>query len=133
MTEKRFPAALASFEDARSFLEEELDCAEVPMKASMQIMIAFEEMFVNVCHYAYPGTEGEILVRLAIGGGAVTVELVDEGVPFDPLARPEPDVTLSAEERSVGGLGIFMVRKSMDEVNYAYKDGRNHLTMVKKI
>lgn len=94
-----------------------------------------EEVYVNIAHYAYaPGT-GEVTVRLAFAEAPkkAVITFIDSGVPFDPLAKADPDVTLSAEERDIGGLGIYMTKKTMDEVHYEYKDGHNILTLTKEI
>jgi anti-sigma regulatory factor (Ser/Thr protein kinase) len=92
-------------------------------------------VFVNVAHYAYGGGEGD--VTLAIGfeeeTRTVTFQMTDKGTAFDPLKKPDPDITLSAEEREIGGLGIFITKKTMDLVTYAYENGENILTMIKKI
>lgn len=116
-----------SFADA---ILEEIGCSP---KAQMQIDIAIEELFVNIAHYAYPEGEGEavIYVEPAAEGGAVSITFEDEGVQYDPLKNEDPDITLSADERPIGGLGIFMVKKSMDDVSYEYKDGKNRLTIRK--
>lgn len=109
---------------------EELGCS---VKAQMQIDIAIEEIFVNIAHYAYPEAEGEAVIYVEPGEGSssVTITFEDEGIPYDPLKNEDPDITLSADDRPIGGLGIFMVKKSMDEVSYEYKDGRNRLTIKK--
>ena len=132
MAEKIFVASDASFEDAMAFLEEQMDLAELPMKISMQVSVAFEEMYVNVCHYAYPNEDGTVLVRIVAEDGVLKITLDDTGLPYDPLKKEDPDITLSAEERSIGGLGIFIVRKTMDDMQYEYKDGHNILTILKK-
>ena len=125
----------ANLETALAFLDaalEELDC---PPKAQMQLDIALEELFVNVAHYAYaPGT-GPVTLRLetARDPDSIAVTLIDGGVPYDPLAKPDPDVTLSAEERQIGGLGIYMVKKSMDDMQYEYRNGQNVLTVRKNL
>lgn len=133
MTERTFPATDDALNDAIAYIEEELDKIDCPMKSVMQITVCVEEMFVNVAHYAYGGETGE--VKLAIDGDSrtVSITLVDEGVPFDPLAKEDPDITLNAEERNIGGLGIFMVKKSMNEVKYERRDGKNIFTMKKVI
>ena len=118
-----------SFVDARL---EELDC---PMKVQMQIDIAVEELFVNIAHYAYaPGT-GSAIIRFEAEEDPKTavITLQDSGIPYDPLKKEDPDVTLSAEDRAIGGLGIFMVKKSMDSMHYERKDGQNVLTIKKRI
>ena len=103
------------------------------MKVQMQIDIAVEEIFVNVAHYAYTPNVGKVKIRLEKPADSTGVDItfIDSGIPYDPLAKPDPDVTLSAEERQIGGLGIFMVKKSMDSMLYEYTDGQNILTMRK--
>ncbi len=117
-----------------AFVEEQLDAMGCPMKVSMQIAISFEELFVNVARYAYEDAEEKGKVRIIIDPceDEVGITLVDAGKPFDPLAKEDPDVTLSAEERKIGGLGIFMVKKSMDDVYYENTDGKNVFYMRKK-
>ena len=131
LKEKLFPAKISQLDEAMVYISAETEAAGVPVRENLQIAIAFEEMFVNVAHYAYPGTEGSVKVGIHAGDGKVTIQLTDSGIPFNPLARKEPDITLSAEERQIGGLGIFMVMKSMDEVDYRYEEGHNVFTMVK--
>lgn len=135
MTEKCFPANTAALNDFLAFAEEELEKADCPMKTVTALTVALEEMFVNVAHYAYGEKSGD--VRLAVdfdeNSRTVTFRMTDSGVPFDPLAKPDPDITLSAEERQIGGLGIFMMKKTMDEASYSYQDGCNVLTMKKRI
>lgn len=115
------------------FVDEQLEAANCPMKIKMQIDIAVEEIFVNIAHYAYDPEVGTATVRVALTPDPLSVDItfIDDGVPYDPLAKADPDVTLSAEERQIGGLGIFMVKKSMDDVKYEYLDGHNILTLKK--
>ena len=111
-------------------LIEPMDCSP---KTQMQIELSVEEIFVNIANYAYaPGT-GTALIRVDISGDPPVAEitLIDRGKPYDPLAKEDPDVTLPSKERSIGGLGIFLTKKSMDEVSYVYRDGCNMLTMKK--
>lgn len=111
---------------------ESLDCS---MKAQMQIDVAIDELLANIASYAYaPGT-GDVTVRFDFDAGSriATVTFIDAGVPYDPLGKPDPDVTLDAGEREVGGLGIFLVKKTMDDMTYARRDGRNELTIHKRI
>ena len=133
--ELNLEATVENLTQVMAFLEQHLEEAGCSLKAQMQITVAAEEIYVNIAHYAYaPGT-GEATVRLEIADdpAEATITFIDRGVPFDPLAKPDPDVTLSAEERGIGGLGIFMTKKTMDNVRYEYKDGKNILTMVKRI
>ncbi len=113
-----------------SALLEENDC---PPATQMLIEVSLEELFVNIAHYAYPEGNGWAEIRAGVEGGIVAVTLIDGGIPFDPLAKPDPDMTVPAEERPIGGLGIFMVKKKMDEMTYERKDGRNILTIRKRI
>ena len=135
MTKKTFPAKTESLNDVLGFVEETLETFECPMKIQTAICVAIEEVFVNVARYAYPDTEGDM--TLHIGFDEHTREVIcrmsDKGIPFDPLKKPDPDITLSAEEREIGGLGIFITKKTMDSVTYAYENNENILTMIKKI
>ncbi|MBQ5423413.1 MAG: ATP-binding protein [Clostridiales bacterium] len=132
MKQIKVKADTAELDNVLSFADailEELGCS---VKAQMQIDIAIEEIFVNIAHYAYPEAEGEAVISVDSGEGpSVTITFEDEGIPYDPLKNEDPDITLSAEDRPIGGLGIFMVKKSMDEVSYEYKDGKNRLTIKK--
>lgn len=133
MVERTFPARDESLNEAIAFIEAELEKIDCPLKSVMQITVCVEEMFVNVAHYAYAGEEGKVKLTIDEENGIVTISLTDSGVPFDPLKKEDPDITLSAEERGIGGLGIFMVKKSMNEVAYERKDGKNIFTMKKEI
>lgn len=135
MKEMKTPAKQEHLDEVLSFLEENLEEMGCPMKASMKIQVAVEELFVNIANYAYPDrTDGQASISLEKieEPASVRITLTDSGIPYDPLAKPDPNVTLSAEERQIGGLGIFMVKKSMDEVYYEYKNGQNCLTLEKK-
>ena len=115
-------------------VEENLERMGCPMKAYTQIVIAVEEIFVNIAHYAYGDQTGEATIRIETEDSpqGIAITFFDRGMPYDPLAKPDPDITLGAEERQIGGLGIFMVKKSMDEVSYRYENGENILTIRKK-
>ena len=133
MSELLIKADTANLSDVIGFIDGILEENDCHMKAQMQIDIAVEEMFVNVAHYAYTPDEGDVLITCNVENGSAAITLTDSGTPYDPLKKPDPDITLSAEERQVGGLGIFMVKKSMDSVAYEYKDGKNIFTMTKQI
>lgn len=132
MTEKIFPAQIETLDAVNAFLEEELEKAGVSPKLMITFTVALEELFVNVAHYAYPDSSGTVTIGIDTAGDSVVIRLADSGIPFNPLAKDDPDVTLSAEERKIGGLGIFMVKKSMDSVEYEYRDGKNVLTISKR-
>lgn len=114
-----------------SFVDEELENAGCSMKGQMQIDVAVEEIFVNVASYAYEDKSGYCRVELDIDPAKsyVTITFIDEGIPYNPLEKEDPDVTLSAEEREIGGLGIFIVKKSMDKTAYERKDDKNIFCM----
>ena len=135
MKELTIAATVENIEAVTDFVNEQLETLDCPMKAQMQIDIAIDELFGNIAHYAYNPEIGKATVRVEVIEDplAVTITFIDNGVPYDPLAKEDPDTTLSAEERDIGGLGIYMVKKSMDEITYDYKDGQNILTIKKKI
>ncbi|MBQ2021484.1 MAG: ATP-binding protein [Peptococcaceae bacterium] len=135
MTYKTFPAKTEALSDVLGFVEQMLDSFECPIKIQVALCVAIEEVFVNVAHYAYG--EGEGNMSLGIGfdeeSRAITFRMTDKGIPFDPLKKPDPDISLSADEREIGGLGIFITKKTMDSLTYTYENNENILTMIKKI
>ena len=135
MKELNIAATVENIETVTDFVNEQLEALDCPMKAQMQIDIAIDELFGNIAHYAYNPEIGKATVRVEVIEDplAVVITFIDKGVPYDPLAKADPNTTLSAEEREIGGLGIFMVKKTMDEIAYEYKDGQNILTIKKKI
>jgi anti-sigma regulatory factor (Ser/Thr protein kinase) len=124
-----------NLEEVLAFLGERLEATDCTPKARMQLEVAVEEIFVNIASYAYNPETGKATVRVEVSGDplSVTITFIDHGVPYDPMAKEDPDVTLSAEERSIGGLGIFMTKQLMDDVVYEYKDGQNILRIKKSI
>lgn len=116
-------------------LEEELEQCDCPIKTVSRVSVCMEELFANVAGYAYEFPGGTCIIRIytenSQGSGNVRIEIQDWGVPFDPFSRPDPDITLSAEERNIGGLGIFMVKKIMDKVEYHRDDNKNVIIMEK--
>ena len=114
--------------EATSFFEDILSAADAPMKVIAQVNVAVDEIFSNIARYS--GATAATL-GCALADGRITLRFSDNGRPYDPTGKPDPDTTLSAEERDIGGLGIFMVKKIMDEVTYEYVDGLNILTLVK--
>ena len=135
MKELTITATVENIEVVTDFVNEQLEAFDCPMKAQIQIDIAIDELFGNIAHYAYDPEVGDATVRVEVVEDplAVVITFIDKGVPYDPLAKADPDITLSAEDREVGGLGIFMVKKSMDEITYEYKDGQNVLKIRKNI
>ena len=104
------------------------------MKLQVKIDIAVDEIFGNIAHYAYAPNTGQVTVRVELTEEpSVIITFFDNGIPYDPTAKADPDITLSIEDREIGGLGIYMVKKSMDEVSYEYKDGQNILIIKKNL
>lgn len=128
-------AKLENLDQVLSFVDKFLDELQCPPKPQMQLDVAVEELFVNIARYAYAPNVGQASIRLKSDDdpSGVSVTFIDRGVPYNPLAKADPDVTLSAEQRQIGGLGIYMVKKSMDKMEYEYKDGQNILTITKFI
>ena len=124
-----------NLECVQEFVERHLEEVGCSPKAMMQIGVAVEEVFVNIAHYAYSPEIGRATVRVAVEEDplAVTITFIDHGMPYDPLAKEDPDVKLSAEQREVGGLGIFMTKQMVDDVQYQYQDGKNILTLKKNL
>lgn len=135
MKELTLAATVENIETVTEFVNAQLELMDCPIKAQMQIDIAIDELFGNIAHYAYNTEVGSATVRVEVSEAplAVIITFIDNGVPYDPLGKDDPDITLSAEEREIGGLGIYMVKKSMDEITYEYKDGQNILKIKKNI
>lgn len=174
MNEITVKALVDNLGTVTNFVDDFLDSHDCPMKVQMQIDIAIDEIFSNICHYAYGNSVGEATVRVefenaeasatdthaskaddpdahasnaddadanaraskaddtnASARKAVALTFIDEGVPYNPLEKEDPDTTLSAEDRKIGGLGIYMVKKNMDEMEYEYSEGKNILSMKK--
>jgi len=135
MVKKSLNAETINLEEVIEFINSQLEENDCPMKAQVQIDIAAEEIFVNVAHYAYKPDIGivDICVDFAENPRKALISFIDSGKPYNPLEKPDPDVTLSVDERKEGGLGIYMVKKSMDDVIYEFKNGQNNLTIVKNL
>ena len=129
----RIPAKLEGLDVILAFVSYLLDMNGCSPKARKQLRMAMEELYVNVALYAYPEKDGWAEIRGGVEDGTATFRLIDGGTPFDPLAKDDPDILLSGEERGIGGLGIFMVKNMVDEIEYEYRDGCNRLTLRKKI
>ena len=118
MITKVFKAERELLHEVLEFTEGELEKHDCNMKTMMMISVMIEELFVNIASYAYPDGGGTATISLDFEGDDVIVKISDNGIPFDPLAKEDPDITLSAEERNIGGLGIYMVKKTMNDVKY---------------
>lgn len=119
----------------QSFIDEQLEDAGCPMLTQIAIDVAVEELFVNIASYAYDQEIGVAVVQVEMLDDPLSVEItfIDNGKQYDPLAKPDPDITLGVKERKKGGLGIYMVKNSMDDMRYEYKEGKNILTIKKNL
>ena len=135
MQELVIEANVDKLEEVLDFVNGILEANEASMKAQVQIDIAVEELFVNIAHYAYAPEQGMATIQVTVldAPKAVEISFVDTGKQYNPLDKSDPDITLSAEERQIGGLGIFMVKKSMNDMRYTYENGQNILTILKEI
>lgn len=135
MKELTITAQVSNLEIVTGFVDEQLETLECPMKAQIQIDIAIDEIFSNIANYAYAPGIGNVTIQVEQEETTqmVKITFIDGGIPYNPLSVEEPDTTLSADKRPIGGLGIFMVKKSMDEMLYEYKDGKNILTIKKQL
>ncbi|MBQ8507391.1 MAG: ATP-binding protein [Clostridia bacterium] len=135
MKELNIAATVENIPVVTAFVDEQLEALDCPAKAQLQINIAIDELFGNIAQYAYSPETGNATVRVEVIEEplSVVITFIDGGVPYDPLQAAAPDTGLSAEERVPGGLGIYIVKKSMDEISYEYKDGKNILSIIKKL
>ena len=135
MTEWTFEAVAENIPQLTELIDGQLEALDCSMKAQMQIDVAVDEIFGNIARYAYGDGRGDATVRFDFDGTSrmASISFMDRGMPFDPLKKADPDVTLSVEEREVGGLGIYLVKKTMDDMKYRYENGMNILTLYKHI
>ena len=135
MKELNISATVENIPVVTAFVDEQLEALNCPLKAQMQIDIAIDELFGNIAQYAYNPDIGSSTVRVEVSEDplAVIITFIDGGIPYDPLKADDPDITLSAEDRPLGGLGIYMVKKSMDAIIYEHRDGKNILSIKKAL
>ncbi len=135
MAELTLKAEVEKLDQVLDFINDNLESYHCPLRISTQLAVAVEEIFVNIANYAYGDGEGQVTVRMTFLEDPllVAITFMDEGRPYDPTKRPDPDITLSVDERGIGGLGIYIVKQSMDEVAYRYEDGKNVLTIKKRL
>ncbi|MBQ3841792.1 MAG: ATP-binding protein [Ruminiclostridium sp.] len=135
MKELTIEATPENVDTVIEFVDEQLEAYGCGMRAQMAIDVAVDELFANIAHYAYNPDTGYATVRVDVLKDPLSVEItfIDHGKQYDPLAKEDPDTTLALEDRPIGGMGIFIVKKSMDEITYEYKDGKNILTIKKNI
>jgi anti-sigma regulatory factor (Ser/Thr protein kinase) len=135
MKELTVEAKLENLRQVKDFVNGELETLDCPAETRMQLQIVIDEVFGNIARYAYPEETGSATVRFETEQTprSVVLTFLDCGIPFDPLKAEAPDTSLKARERTIGGLGIFMVRKLTDEVRYEYKEGQNVLSVSKQV
>ena len=135
MKEITVDAPIENMDTVTAFVDDFLDQIACPMKSRIQINIVIDEIFGNICHYAYKDSIGAITVRVESGNTpkAVFLTFTDNGIPYNPLETEDPDITSSSEERKIGGLGIYLVKKNMDEMKYEYVNQQNRLWMEKRL
>lgn len=127
--EIRIEAQIANLDTLLALLRADMQKAGCPLDKRTVVEICAEEIFVNIASYAYGESGGEATILEEIGENDISLCFKDQGMPYDPLKKEDPDTTLSAQERQIGGLGVFFVKKMMEQVSYEYKDGFNCLTM----
>lgn len=120
-------------DEVLGFVAEFLEENDASIKVQTQFAIAAEEIFVNIYSYAYKSSCGEAELCAYVEDGKAHISFIDGGEPYNPLEHKDPDTSLGIEERQIGGLGIFMVKKSMDDVKYSYENGKNMLTLIKSL
>ena len=125
------PALIGYLNEIFVFVESAARIAGMDDKQQNSLKIAVEEIFVNIASYAYSSGEGDVTVRFSYDQEKLVFEFEDSGLPYDPLAKSDPDISLSVDEREIGGLGVFMVKKLMDNLEYRYEEGKNILTIEK--
>ena len=135
MKEITVDAMIENMNTVTAFVDDFLDQIACHMKSRIQINIVIDEIFGNICHYAYKDSVGAVTVRVESGNTpkAVFLTFTDNGIPYNPLDTEDPDITLSSEERKIGGLGIYLVKKNMDEMKYEYVNQQNRLWMEKRL
>ena len=135
MKEITVDATIENMNTVTAFVDDFLDQIACHMKSKIQINIVIDEIFGNICHYAYKDSVGAVTVRVESGNTpkAVFLTFTDNGIPYNPLETEDPDITLSSEERKIGGLGIYLVKKNMDEMKYEYVNQQNRLWMEKRL
>lgn len=135
MKEITIDALIENINTVTAFVDDLLDEIDCPMKSKIQIHIVIDEIFGNICHYAYKDSVGTVTVSAEFQNTpkAICLTFTDNGIPYNPLETEDPDITLSSEERNIGGLGIYLVKRNMDEIKYEYINKQNRLWMEKKL
>ena len=133
MAQITIPAFIDCLSDVMEFVESEMHGVNIDKKKQTNIQIAVGEIFMNIADYAYPSGEGGVTVSISVNPEKISLKFSDCGEPYNPFAKEDPDTSLSVENREPGGLGIFIVKQLMDEIEYEHRDGYNILTVCKYI
>lgn len=133
MKKIKVKAKIENFDICASFIEQQMEEAGFDSKAIIKVVTACEEIIVNVMNYSYSDGEGDLEISFSDGEGFIRIIFIDSGKPFNPLEKSDINISLSADEREIGGLGIHMVKRLVDDVNYEYRDNQNVLTLVKNL
>ena len=135
MQERIFSAEIESIPHVTAWIDEALERLDCSMKAQMQIDVAIDEIFSNIARYVYPDKCGFVTIQHSFEEASrlFSFTFIDQGIPFDPLKHEDPDTSLDIPDRAIGGLGILLVKKTMDEISYHYRDGRNILRLKKTV
>jgi anti-sigma regulatory factor (Ser/Thr protein kinase) len=126
----------AKIENLKRWTQSVLECARAQKfegKRIQEIELALEEALVNICHYSYPEKPGEVEINCKLDGRHFIIEIIDSGIPFDITSLSEPDRTADVDERKIGGLGVFLIKRMMDEVRYRRENDRNILNLIIKM
>lgn len=135
MKKTRIPAELDNLDNMIDLIISDLNDIVCNKRFVNQVRLSCEEVLVNVISYAYPdgGGEVEIIREIPNDNGEIIIQFIDEGVPYNPLLNPDPDINAPIEDRGIGGLGVYLYKTIMDKVTYERKEGKNILTFVKKL
>jgi anti-sigma regulatory factor (Ser/Thr protein kinase) len=135
MNKIKVSSKIENLEKVVGFVHNQLANLDIPQKNLFQLDLAIEEAYVNIAKYAYIGREGEVLItsNLEENPLKITIQFIDQGIPYNPLKNKDPDVSLNAEQKEIGGLGILLIKNNVDYVGYEYRDGNNILALQKKL
>ena len=135
MNKLTVPAKIENLQKVMDFLDDQLNSVDYVLKARLQLELSIEEAYVNIVNYAYGSEEGEIIICCNVDENPlkVTMQLIDYGKPYNPLKSEYSDISQGTEEKKIGGLGIFLIKHNVDDISYKYLDGKNILTIQKKL